>query len=406
MRLLPKAVNPYNALVVNACENGRVDKAITELLAAHPPATTEPVDFWNAQFDAGLAWVDLPPDCGGMDAPAVCRRAVEDSLRRAGASATNVAVNAMGHGLAADTIAVHGSTEQRRRYMRALFNSTEVWCQLFSEPGAGSDLATLATRAVRDGDEWVVDGQKVWSSFAAHASRGLLIARTSPDLPKHRGLTTFIVDMTAPGVEVRPLREMTGGAHFNEVFFSGLRVPDSDRLGPVDGGWGVTLTTLMNERVLLSGTVPARGSGPIQDAVSLWVGEGWDDRARRDRLMRLWIRAECLRLTNVRAATQHNGAGPEGSIGKLAAAELNQDIYEFCIELLGADGLIERTGGGGQTYLESDGAITWAFLRSRANTIEGGTSEVMRNIIGERVLQLPSEPREDRSQPWSRAHVS
>ncbi|HEY4331254.1 MAG TPA: acyl-CoA dehydrogenase family protein [Ilumatobacteraceae bacterium] len=381
----------------------RVDAAVAQLLQSHPPATTAPLDFWNAQFDAGLAWVDLPPDCGGMGASAGSRAAVDARLREAGAPSSNVDVNAMGHGLAADTIAVHGTPEQRARYMRPLFNSTEIWCQLFSEPGAGSDLAGLATRAVRDGDEWVVDGQKVWSSFAAHAKRGLLIARTSPDLPKHRGLTTFVVDMDAPGVDVRPLREMTGGAHFNEVFLTGLRIPDADRLGAVDNGWGVTLTTLMNERVLLSGSVPAPGSGPIRDAVALWAESKRDSEpARRDRLMQLWSRAECLRLTNARVAASHHGAaGPEGSIGKLAAAELNQEIHELCIDLLGAAGMVERTGGSAYTYLASDGAITWAFLRSRANTIEGGTSEVMRNIIGERVLGLPGEPRVGHNEPWS-----
>jgi alkylation response protein AidB-like acyl-CoA dehydrogenase len=314
-----------------------------------------------------------------------------------------VDVNPVGHRLLADTIAAHGSQEQRDRYLRRLFTSEEIWCQLFSEPGAGSDLAALATRAERDGDEWVVTGQKVWSSFAQHARRGLLMTRTNPDVAKHRGITAFVLDMQAPGVEVRPLREMTGGAHFNEVFLSDVRVPDADRIGAVDGGWGVAVTTLMVERVILGGSAPRQGSGPIADALSIWREQRLGDPARRDQLMRLWVEAECLRLTNIRAAVAGARAepGPEGSIGKLHAAELNQRIYRLCVGLLEARGLIDIAGGGRQNYLESDGAITWAFLRSPANTIEGGTSEVMRNIVAERVLGLPGDVRVDRDVPWS-----
>jgi len=380
-----------------------VQMAIDRLLRDHPPASTSPNAFWEAQFDAGLAWVDLPRDCGGLDAPSHWRSVVEDQLRAAAASFENVRVNAMGHGLAADTLAVHGTADQKRRYMKPLFTSAEIWCQLFSEPGAGSDLAALSTQAVRDGEDWIVNGQKVWSSFALQSRRGLLIARSDPDQPKHRGLTTFVVDMKSPGVEVRPLREMTGGAQFNEVFFDDLRIADADRLGEVGQGWTVTLTTLMNERVLLNGAVPERGSGPISDALTLWREAADRNPIHRDRLVRLWSQAECLRLTNLRVsqAQSASGPGPEGSVGKLQAAELNQRIYELCLVINGASGMIERPGGGRQTYLESDGAITWAFLRSRANTIEGGTSEVMRNIIAERVLGLPGEPRSDRGVRWS-----
>ena len=380
-----------------------VQQAIDRLLRDHPPAATPATDFWGAQFDAGLAWVDLPRDCGGLSAPSQLRRVVDDHLRAAGVSSDNVRINAMGHGLAADTLAVHGTTDQRRRLMRPLFISAEIWCQLFSEPGAGSDLAALSTRAVRDGTDWIINGQKVWSSFAVQARRGLLLARSDPDVPKHRGLTAFVLDMTSAGVDVRPLREMTGGAQFNEVFFNDVRIPDTDRLGEVGQGWAVALTTLMNERVLLNGTVPERGSGPISDALALWRETADKNPTHRDRLMQLWSQAECLRLTNLRVAhaRTESGPGPEGSVGKLHAAELNQRIYELCLALSGAGGMIERLGGGRQTYLESDGAITWAFLRSRANTIEGGTSEVMRNIIAERVLGLPGDLRIDRGLPWA-----
>jgi alkylation response protein AidB-like acyl-CoA dehydrogenase len=401
MRLLGKRDDPVSELEVER----RIDEAIDELVRRYPPVQTDPRVFWAAQFDMGLAWVDLPHRRGGLGLETRWCPIADQKLQAAGASFENVRVNPMGHGLGARTVAAHGTEEQYGRYLRPLFTSEELWCQLFSEPGAGSDLASLATRAERDGSQWMVNGQKVWSSFAANARRGLLVARTNPDVVKHRGLTVFALDMRTPGVEVRPLREMTGGAHFNEVFLQDAAVSDADRLGPVDGGWGVVLTTLMNERVLLRGAVPARGSGPISDLVRIWTERAGLDPARRDRVVRLWIEAECMRLTNMRASRAAT-AGPEGSIGKLQSAELNQRIYELCLTLLGPGGMIEVEGGGRQTYLESDGAITWAFLRSRANTIEGGTSEVMRNIIAERVLGLAGDARVDRDLPWSQVRRS
>jgi alkylation response protein AidB-like acyl-CoA dehydrogenase len=380
-----------------------VRDAIARLVREHPPSATPPARFWAAQFDAGLAWVDFPSGCGGLGKPVPWRAVVEQRLRSAGASFDNADVNPVGHRLLAETIAAHGAPDQRDRYLRRLFTSDEIWCQLFSEPGSGSDLASLATRAERDGDEWVVNGQKVWSSFAQDARRGLLMTRTDPDVPKHRGITAFALDMQSPGVQVRPLREMTGGAQFHEVFLTDVGVPDADRIGAVNGGWGVAVTTLMVERVILSGSAPRRGSGPIGDAVRIWREQRVDDPVRRDQLMRLWMQAECLRLTNIRAAVAGARAtpGPEGSIGKLQAAELNQRIYRLCLGLLDAKAMVDIAGGGRQNYLESDGAITWAFLRSRANTVEGGTSEVMRNIIAERVTGQAQDPRVDRDVPWS-----
>jgi alkylation response protein AidB-like acyl-CoA dehydrogenase len=381
----------------------RIDDAIDQLVRALPPAQTDQREFWAAQFGAGLAWVDLPVRCGGWGLAPRWRPIVDQKLRAAGASFENVRLNPMGHGLGAVTVAVHGTQEQHGRYLPPLFTSEEIWCQLFSEPGAGSDLAALATSAERDGSRWVVNGQKVWSSFAANARRGLLVARTNPDVTKHRGLTVFVLDMMTPGVEVRPLREMTGGAQFNEVFLSDTVVPDADRLGSVDGGWSVVLTTLMNERVLLSGALPEPGAGPISDLVKIWREHGDGNPARRDQVMTLWIQSECMRFTNARASLSAAAGqpGPEGAIGKLMSAELNQSIYELCLTVLGPGGMLEVEGGNRHTYLESDGAITWAFERSRANTIEGGTSEVMRNIIAERVLGLPGDIRVDRDLPWS-----
>ncbi|MFN8025408.1 MAG: acyl-CoA dehydrogenase family protein [Acidimicrobiia bacterium] len=388
---------------VLADEGARVHDALDRLLRDHPPGSTPEREFWEAQFDAGLAFVDLPAACGGLGVSPHWRDVVAQTLADAGASFENIRLNPVGHGLCADTLAMFGTPEQWARYLRKLFTAEEIWCQLFSEPGAGSDVASLATRAERDGDGWVVNGQKVWSSFAKQSARGLLIARTDPDVVKHAGLTAFVLDTRAPGVDIRPLVEMTGGAHFNEVFLDGVRIPDSDRIGDVDGGWRVVAGTLANERALLTGTAPERAAGPIDDALRLWAESTVRDPVTRDALVRVWVESECLRLTNARAAAavELGRPEPDGALRKLHNAELNQRIYEVCIRILGAAGMVERPGGGRQTYNDSDGAITWAFLRSRANTIEGGTSEVMRNIAGERVLGLPAEARADKGVPWS-----
>jgi alkylation response protein AidB-like acyl-CoA dehydrogenase len=291
-----------------------------------------------------------------------------------------------------------------------MFTGEEIWCQLFSEPGAGSDLAGLATRAVRDGDEWVVNGQKVWNTLAHLADRGMLVARTDPDLPKHKGLTYFMVDMHATGVEVRPLRQITGEAEFNEVYLTDARIADADRIGDIGDGWRVSMTTLMNERTTIGG---ASGSGggkrasAIQEAMDLWQKRSVHDPVHRDRLAQLWIESEVLRYTNLRAAAKARvgNPGPEGSIAKLALANVNKATYELCIDLLGADGLVDYD----YTFKRPDeagleaplGSSRKMFLRARANSIEGGTSEIMRNILGERILGLPGEPRVDRDLPWS-----
>jgi len=329
-------------------------------------------------------------------------------LRAAGAP-SGLARNAIGYGMAAPTLVTLGTEEQKQRYLRPLFTCEEIWCQLFSEPGAGSDVASLATRAERDGDEWVVNGQKVWTTLAHTSSFGLLLARTDPEAEKHRGLTYFVVNMHAPGVEVRPLRQMTGEAEFNEVYLTEVRIPDAERLGPVGEGWRGALVTLMNERVSIGGTVTPRGHGPIASAVGLWKKspEWARTPARADQLMRLWVEAEALRLNNMRAAAASAAGtpGPEGSTGKLQGAELNKKIYEFCVDLMGAAGTLyssyemrrpDAAGGSDPNDLPR------AFLRSRANSIEGGTSEVMRNILAERVLGLPPDVRVDKGLPWSK----
>jgi alkylation response protein AidB-like acyl-CoA dehydrogenase len=312
--------------------------------------------------------------------------------------------------MAGPTVVTHGFDELRARLVRRMFTGEEAWCQLFSEPGSGSDLAGLSTRAVRDGDEWVITGQKVWNTLAHIADRGMLVARTDPDVPKHKGLTYFALDMHAPGVEVRPLRQMTGEAEFNEVYLTEVHVPDADRIGDVGEGWRVAMTTLSNERTTIGGGTgtPGRGSGSIAEAVRIWQREGSRrNPVDRDRLVQLWIESEALRLTNLRASQNRKAGnpGPEGSIAKLMFAEVNKRIYDLCIDLLGADGLVDYdyTMRRAETLglVGPSGSARKLFIRSRANSIEGGTSEIQRNILGERILGLPGDVRVDKVLPWS-----
>lgn len=385
----------------------KVSSLIDELLAEFPPRSTDGTTFLGAQFDKGLAWVHFEVGHGGLGLNPKLQRTINERLFAAGAP-NPVARNPIGHGMCGPTVAVWGSPEQKKRYLRPLFTGEEVWCQLFSEPGSGSDFAGLSAKGVKDGDEWIMNGQKVWTTLA-HLSRfGLLIVRTDPEAVKHAGLTAFVVDMRAPGVEVRPLYQITGEAEFNEVYFTDVRVPSNEMLGNIGDGWRVSLTTLMNERVSIGGAIPAKGSGPIRDALKVWKDLPQDrrDPATKDELMSLWIRAELLRLTNIRASQNRKmgDPGPEGSIAKLAMAELNKDVYSFAVSMMGADGMLFPSG---YQKIRPEHAMGLenpqkAFLRSRANSIEGGTSEVMRNILGERVLGLPGDVRVDRDVAWSK----
>jgi alkylation response protein AidB-like acyl-CoA dehydrogenase len=382
-----------------------VGRKIDELLAAHP-ASSDPEAFLGAQFDAGLAFIHFPEGYGGLGLSRQLQSLVAERLREAGAPAPG-ARNPIGYGMAAPTILTLGTEAQRQRYLRPLFTCEEIWCQLFSEPGAGSDVASLATRAERDGDEWTLNGQKVWTTLAHRARFGIVLARTDPEAEKHRGITYFVVDMHAPGVEVRPLRQATGDAEFNEVFFNDVRIPDHERLGDVGDGWRGALVTLMNERVSIGGAVAPTGGGPIGTAVHLWkqLTPDRQDGATKDRLLRLWVDAEVQRITNARAAATSKAGtpGPEGSTGKLGFAELNKRIYDLCVDLLGPQGMLYDSYEMGRpdTAGSPTGSVQRMFLRARANSIEGGTSEVMRNILGERVLGLPGDVRVDKGLPWS-----
>ncbi|KAA6212657.1 acyl-CoA dehydrogenase [Streptomyces albofaciens JCM 4342] len=393
-------------------ESGRLDagelrRRTADLLVSCPPAETAPLDFLRARFDAGLAWVHFPQGLGGLDAPRALQVVVDAELEAAGAPDNDPRRIGIGLGMAAPTILRFGTDEQKRRFLRPLWTGEEVWCQLFSEPGAGSDLAALATRAVRDedGTGWVVDGQKVWTSGAHQARWAILIARTDPELPKHRGITYFVCDMTDPGVEVRPLRQITGEAEFNEVFLTGVRIPDAHRLGAVGEGWKVAQTTLMNERVAIGGARQPREGGMIGVAARAWRERpGARTHDLHQRLLRHWVDAEVARLTGERLRQQlaKGHPGPEGSGMKLAFARLAQQISGWEVEFLGEDGLayddwtLRRPEGVDFTGRQAG----YRYLRAKGNSIEGGTSEVLLNIVAERVLGLPPEPRTDKDAAW------
>jgi alkylation response protein AidB-like acyl-CoA dehydrogenase len=384
-----------------------VERLVKEFLAEHPVDATPDRELRGARFDAGLAFVHFDKGFGGLGLDSSYQGVVERMFLDAGAEDW-MSRNVIGLGMAAQTIHTHGTDEQKTKYLRPLFTGEEIWCQLFSEPGAGSDLASLATRAVPEDGGFRLNGQKIWTSLAHVARRGLLVARTDPNLPKHRGLSYFLMVMTLPGVEVRPLRQITGQAEFNEVYLTDVLIGSEDLLGSVGEGWRVAITTLANERVAIGGRNSRRGEGAIRAAVAEFRAAAAAGRASaedRDRLLRLWTQAEAARLTNVRATAQKGSKtpGPQGSIAKLQYAELNKAIYELCVDLRGLDGMLiddytesrpDRSSGAGGADVRR------AFLRSLANSIEGGTSEVMRNILGERVLGLPGEPRTDRDLPW------
>jgi len=387
-----------------------VTTAIDTLLAEHPPTAIDDREFRGHRYDAGLAWVHFPEGFGGLGARPDLNRLVEERCRTAKAKATEPSTFFMA--LAAPTIVTHGTDEQKRRLLRPMFTGAERWCQLFSEPGAGSDFAGLATRAVRDGDEWIVNGQKVWNTLAHVADWGMLVTRTDPEQPKHKGMTYFALDMRLPGVEVRPLRQITGEAEFNEVYMTDVRVPDDCRIGGVGEGWRAALTTLMNERTAIgsAGGGGARRKGPIDEAIRLWKQLPADEQTgtRRERLMKLYCVSEAMRLTTSRAGARAKAGnpGPEGSIAKLALSDFNKNCTDFCVELLGAHGMVEFDFTFRRPEnLSVDGmdhGVRHSFLRSRANSIEGGTTEIMKNILGEQVLGLPGEPRNDKDVAWSK----
>jgi acyl-CoA dehydrogenase len=340
---------------------------------------------WQAKAAAdGWAGVGWPEEYGGRGATLIEQVIYS---QEAGAYEVPDSVFAIGVQLGGPTVIAHGTEEQKTRWLPRLLSGEEIWCQLFSEPGAGSDLAALRTRAVRDGDEWVLNGQKVWSSGAHYSKWGMLLARTDPDVPKHKGITYFMLDMDLPGIEVRPLKQMTGASHFNEVFFTDVRVPDRDRLGDVNGGWGVAQTTLLNERAALGQLL---SFGNIVDGLVLEARRakeagrgGVDDPRVRQQLAAAYIQADLLRFIGYRIVTALSKGtlpGPEASIVKLVLARLVNESAAIAVGLGGIDGVI------------GDGEWPTLLLAAPSVRIAGGSDEVQRNIVGERVLGLPKEP--------------
>ncbi len=391
--------------VEEVAELDAVRRRARDFLTVYDPANTSRLDFLRARFDHGLAWVYFPLGQGGHGVSPHLQAEVDAALARAGAPDNNPTANAIGLGMAAPTISAFGTEAQKQRFLRPLWTGEEVWCQLFSEPGAGSDLAAMSTRAVRDGDEWVVNGQKVWTSGAHNARFAILVARTDPDVPKHAGLTYFLCDMTDPGVEVRPLRQITGEAEFNEVFLTDVRIPDEQRLGAVGDGWRVANFTLSNERIAIGGVPLPREGGVVG-----LVADTWRTRPElrtpelHDRLLRLWVDAEVARLTGQRLQQKLalGQPGPEGAAMKLTFARLNQQLTGLELELLGEEGLrySDWTMVRPENVDFTGRDAGYRYLRAKGNSIEGGTSEILRNIVAERVLGLPTETRFDKDVPW------
>ena len=384
------------------------------LLEEAHPEKTEAIAFRQKQYEHGLAWVHFPEGHGGLGLSPKMNMVVFDEISKHSKVMHNTPpASVIGIGMGAPVVLTYGTEEMKRTLLPKIFSGEEIWCQLFSEPGAGSDVAGLSSLAVRDGDEWVVNGQKVWTTVA-HLSRwGMLLTRTNPDVPKHDGLSYFLLDMQAPGVEVRPLYQITGEAEFNEVFLNDVRIPHDRMLGQEGQGWQVAITTLMNERVAIGGGGSKRkGGGATAQLLNVWRQRPThghspaQEAILRDRVTRSYMDNELLRLTaqRARAAQKAGNPGPEGSVAKLAQAEMNKRLWETAIDVMGSDSLafeagyeLRQTAGVPDS---AEGVAKYQFLRSRANSIEGGTSEIMRNILGERVLGLPGEPRVDKTVAW------
>jgi alkylation response protein AidB-like acyl-CoA dehydrogenase len=357
--------------------------------------------FQARLHDAGLAGISWPAAYGGQGMTAADERAFEEEARDFDLP---YGFFAIGLGMCGPTLLDLGSEALKHRYVRPLLRGEEVWCQLFSEPGAGSDVAGLQTRAVRDGDDWVVSGQKVWTSRAEDAELGALLARTNPDVPKHDGLTMFVVDMRARGVTVRPLRDMTGGATFNEVFFDDVRIPADHVVGEVDGGWAAAVRMLMHERVAIGGRTRGGNSATAFDSLVEAVRARGTDRdpVVRQRLAELYVRERLVHLFGSRLAQEARAGrspGSRGSVGKLAGAELASFSAGVAAELLGGDAIAWDAGDGE--------ARRWAgaLLAAPGSAIAGGTNEIQRGIIGDRVLGLPREPQVDRDVPFRELRV-
>ena len=356
-------------------------------------------EFMAKLYDAGYSGISWPAEYGGQGLSNVEERVFQQAAR---GKALPTGVFGIGFGMCGPTLLSLGTEEQKKRYIRPLLRGEEIWCQLFSEPGAGSDLASLSTTAVRDGDEWVVNGQKVWTSLAHQSAYGVLIARTNPDAPKQQGISYFICPMDAPGIEIRPIIEMTGGHTFNEVFLTDVRLPAENLVGQVDDGWRLAKVTLSNERVSLSSGGALWGMGPTAETLLDVVRDagGAPDPITRDRLAELYIESEILRLIRLRtitAAIKGTQPGPEASVRKILADEHGQRIMELAVDMAGPGGMLTDVGPLGSPV----GLWHFGFLFSPALTVGGGTGDVQRNIVAEKVLGLPHDVDVEQGRTWA-----
>ena len=351
------------------------------------------------KFEAGWACLHWPKAYGGRGASPI-ERVIWQQEEGVFGKLSQVFI--IGHGMCGPTLMPYASEEQKRRFLPAMASGEEIWCQLFSEPAAGSDLAGLRTRAEKQGDEWVINGQKIWTSGAQHSDYAILITRTDPNVAKHKGLTMFFLSMKSPGVEVRPIKQINGDSSFNEVYFTDVRIPDSQRLGAVGDGWNVSLTTLMNERLSIGAGMPTGFQELFDFCLNAQTPDGpaIEDRAVRSKLATYAVRASGLKYTGYRAISAlSRGAtpGPENSIGKLVAGATMQDIAAMALDLQGPSGMLA-----GKDRLSQDAQFQAMLMRSAATRIEGGTDEILRNIIAERVLGLPADIRVDKDVPFNK----
>ncbi|MEK8051191.1 acyl-CoA dehydrogenase [Ideonella sp. DXS22W] len=348
--------------------------------------------------EAGWACLHWPKDYGGRGATPIQRVIWQ---QEEGVYAKLAGVFIIGQGMIAPTLMAYAAEDHKRRFLPPLASGEEIWCQLFSEPVAGSDLAGLRTKAEKDGDDWIINGQKIWTSGAHYSDHGMILVRTDPGVAKHDGLTMFFLDMKSPGVEVRPIKQVNGQSGFNEVFFTNVRVPDHQRLGGVGQGWRVSLTTLMNERLSIGAGMPTGFPELFDWCCEFETGEGKavDDPAVRSRLATWAVRTSGLKYTayrSISALSKGQEPGPENSIGKLVAGSTLQEIAQFALDLQGPAGILM-----GDDQSEAAARFQAMLLRSPATRIEGGTDEILRNIIAERVLGLPADLRADRGLPFN-----
>ena len=349
--------------------------------------------------DAGWAVPHWPKDYGGRGASPI-ERVIWQQEEGVYGKLTGMFI--IGQGMCGPTMMAYASEEQKRHYLPPLASGEKVWCQLFSEPAGGSDVAGLRTRAEKDGDDWIVNGQKIWTSGAHYSDYGILITRTDPDVPKHKGLTMFFLDMRSEGVDIKPIKQANGQSEFNEVYFTDVRIPDAQRLGAVNDGWNVSLTTLMNERMSIGASVATGFPELFEFCTNLMLEEGpaIDDPAVRSKLAQWAVRASGLKYTSFRAISalsKGERPGPENSIGKLVAGSMIQDVAMYALDLQGAAGVLT-----GPDEAEAAGKFQAMLLRSPATRVEGGTDEILRNIIAERVLGLPGDIRVDKDVPFNK----